>query len=132
MWDKLARRLLQPINTSVISILGFFNCLLGLWVMLPFDSLGEYKMTIFPEGILGFLTLSVGVTILIGSIKENFNLLATGSVMAFIYWFTMTITLVISNWKSPAWIVGLMIAFYSGFVYANVSVNSKVLISHKK
>lgn len=133
MWDKLAQRMLQPINTSVISILGFFDCLLGVWIILPFTSLKDNYTTLhFPEWLIGVVTFLIGATILAGSIKESFKLLATGSALAFVYWFVITVLLFINNWSSPGWIIGLMVAFYSGFVYANLSVNSKNLLNKMK
>lgn len=133
MLDKLARRLLQPINTSVISILGMFNALLGIWIMLPFDSLDpRYVSSIAPEWFVGVITLLVGILIVAGSAKESFTLLTAGTVVGFIFWFTAMVLMVVANWRSPDWLVAFLISSYSGFVYANVSVNSRNLLNKKE
>ncbi len=130
MLDKLARRLLQPINTSVISILGVFNVLFGTWMLLPFSVLGIPAF--MPEWAIGTITLGVGASIVLGSAKESYPLLATGCAMGSIAWIVGTVLSISIDWHTPAWIFSLMIALYCAFVYINISVNSKHLIAGKK
>lgn len=125
MLDKMAKRMLGPINTAGISILGAFNMLLGLWIMLPFDSLGLGAM--FPEWSIGLTLIIVGVLITVGSVIEKYVLLAIGASTSFYYWFFATVGAVLVSWQNTAWIFSLMIACYSAFVAANVKVNRKNL-----
>jgi hypothetical protein len=132
MLDSLARRLLLPINTSVIGILGMFNVLLGFWIVLPFRSLGQnYSSEFFPEWFLGSTTLAIGALIVYGAFKENLKILSIGTVVGFFFWFVAMVLLLITHWASPGWIVGLMIAAYCGFVHLNISVNNKNLRNKK-
>lgn len=132
MFDALAKRLLQPINTSVISILGMFNVLVGIWIALPFTSIGkEYSTTFIPELGLGLVLAIVGTCVVLGSAKENYVLLSIGCAMGFILWLILMVLILVYSWRSPDWLVCFMISSYSGFVYSNISVNSKNLLNKK-
>lgn len=131
MFDEVARRLLEPVNTSVISILGLFNVLLGIWVLLPFDSLIQTS-TLVPEFVLGIITLIIGVLIVWGSFRENMNILKWGTGAGFIEWIGLMGVVIYLNWKSTGWIVALMVSAYCGFVHLNIQVNRKNLLNKKE
>jgi ABC-type phosphate/phosphonate transport system permease subunit len=59
MFDKIARKMLSPINTAAVSILGFFNLFMGIWISLPFDALSTPNT--FPEWIISAGMLIVGM-----------------------------------------------------------------------
>lgn len=124
MLEKIAARLLQPINTSVISILGMFSFLLGVWLMLPFESLAvDVLGNRTYELMVGGLMMIPGLSIIIGALKDKIGLLTFGTGVGFCFWLGfMGMTLLIS-WQSGWWIVALMIAFYCGFVHLNLRVN---------
>lgn len=128
MLDKLAKRLLQPVNTSVISIMGAFNTLLGVWLIMPFTSLNEYSERL--ELLIGGILLVIGAFILFGALRERLATLCTGALAGFLFWIMGT-GLALTNWKSTGWIFTLMIAVYHGFVGLNLLVNSRNLPNKK-
>lgn len=119
MFEKIAARMLSPLNTAGVSILGMFNALMGLWVTLPFDSMDGN----FPEIYYGLLLLSAGIAITVGSIKEIYNILAIGTRLSYYLWFLTMLGSLYVNWHDPFWIVSLMIALYGLFVATNIKVN---------
>lgn len=125
MLDRMARRMLGPINTAAISILGLFNVLLGTWILLPFDSLGLGAL--FPEWLIGVMLIIVGMLITVGSSLEKRKLLVIGASSSFYYWFVATVGAVLVSWQNTAWIFSVMIACYSAFVAINLKVNRKNL-----
>lgn len=128
MLDKLAKRLLQPVNTSVISIMGAFNALLGAWLLIPFESLNKYSVSL--ELSIGAILLTIGSFILYGALKEKLAALCTGALVGFLFWI-MGAGLALTNWKATDWIFALMIAVYHGFVGLNILVNSRNLPNKK-
>jgi hypothetical protein len=122
MFDKLAKRLLQPVNTSVISIMGIFNLLLGFWLILPFRSLSKYEQSI--EFTVGAGLLTIGIIILYGALRERFSTLGTGAIVGFIFWIIATGLAIATHFTSTDWIFTLMIAVYHGFVGVNILVNN--------
>lgn len=128
MLDKLAKRLLQPVNTSVISILGVFNFLLGIWLLLPFHSISEqFASKYLPEWELGVIVLAIGLLILIGSIREKLKILSYGTLIGFSFWIATTGVALYYVWQSPLWIFALMIGLYCGFINVNIRVNTNLL-----
>lgn len=121
MLDKAAGKMLSPINTAAVSILGFFNLLMGVWISLPFDSLQISNG--FPEWIVAAGMLIIGSFIVSGSIREIYRTLIIGTQLSFYYWFLAMGGLLFVNWHDPSWIVALMIAAYSLFVAVNIKVN---------
>lgn len=126
MLDKLAKRLLQPVNTSVVSIMGFFNTLLGLWLVLPIKSLNKYEGPTL-EITIGSILLIIGGTILWGAIRERIPMLIVGSMSGFIFWTMASGLALTTNWRATDWIFTSMIAIYHGFVGLNMIVNNRNL-----
>lgn len=124
MGEKIAKKLLKPINTSVVSILGFSNFLMGLWLALPLDSLGSsYSGGLFQEWVYGAMLMFIGGLVIFGALMNKTRTLASGTGFGFIFWFTWTIFLL---WHVPShidWIWTLTYAIYYGFVYINSRVN---------
>lgn len=121
MWDKTASKMLSPINTMAVSILGFFNILLGIWIMLPFDSL--LFLHNFPEWIASSIMLVIGYFIVSGSLRQIYQTLIIGTHLNFYFWFLSIGGLLYAQWQNPIWIIALMIAMYSAFVAVNIKVN---------
>lgn len=125
MFDKMAKRLLQPVNTSVISIMGVFNLLLGTWLVLPFKSLGKYEESI--ELSIGAILITIGAIIVYGALRERISTLGTGAIVGFIFWIIATGLAVATRFTSTDWIFTLMISVYHGFVGLNILVNNRNL-----
>lgn len=121
MFDRAASKMLSPINTAAVGILGFFNLFMGIWISLPFDSL--YAPDSFPEWIIAAGMLVIGIFIVTGSTREIYRTLIIGTQLSFYYWFLAMGGLLFVNWHDPSWIVALMIAAYSLFVSVNIKVN---------
>lgn len=125
MWDKTASKMLSPINTMAVSILGFFNILLGIWISLPFDSL--LFLNNFPEWTASSLMMIIGYFIVSGSMRQIYSQLLIGTHLSFYFWFLSIGGLLYAQWQNPAWIVALMISMYSAFVAVNIKVNRENL-----
>lgn len=129
MFDSLAKRMLQPVNTAVISIMGVFNLLLGFWLILPFKSLGKYDQSI--EFSIGVLLFMIGSIIIYGALRERISTLGTGAIAGFIFWIIATGLAVVTRFTATDWIFTLMIAVYHGFVGLNILVNNRNLPNKK-
>lgn len=125
MFDKTASKMLSPINTMAVSILGIFNVLLGIWISLPFDSL--LFVNNFPEWIIASMMLIIGYFIVSGSLRQTYRDLWLGTQMSFYFWFLSIGGLLYAQWQNPIWIVALMISMYSAFVAVNIKVNRENL-----
>ena len=121
MFDKTASKMLSPINTMAVSILGMFNILLGIWISLPFDSI--LFVNNFPEWIISSMMLIIGYFIVSGSLRQIYRTLLVGTQLSFYFWFLSIGGLLYAQWQNPMWIVALMIAMYSAFVSVNIKVN---------
>lgn len=122
--QKIADKLLKPINTSVVSILGFSNFLMGLWLALPLDSLGTtYSGGIFQEWVYGGLLMLIGALVVIGSLKSKHKSLQWGTGLGFIFWFTWWGFLISHTPQHIDWIWTFTFALYYGFVWLNTKVN---------
>lgn len=130
MFEKTASKMLSPINTMAVSILGFFNLLMGIWVSLPFDSLVFVHS--FPEWIVSAIMLIIGYFIVSGSIRQIYRDLIIGTQLSFYFWFLSIGGLLYAQWQNPIWIVALMIAMYSAFVAINIKVNRENLPFKKR
>lgn len=125
MFDKTASKMLSPINTMAVSILGLFNILMGIWISLPFDSLTFTNSV--PEWLISAILLIIGSFIVSGSLREVYKTLLTGTQLSFYFWFFSVAGLLYAQWESPIWIVALMISMYSLFVSVNIKVNRENL-----
>jgi len=125
MLDKTAKKMLSPINTAGISILGIFNIFLGIWISLPFDAL--HHVNGLPEWIIASILLVIGSFILSGSMGDKYRTLLIGTQLSFYAWFLSVGGLIYTDWQSVLWIIALMIAVYSLFVSVNIKVNRENL-----
>lgn len=122
---KLATRLLSPVNTTVISILGVGQLLMGLWLVLPFNSLMLYSLSFPPEWMIGIVLSAIGATTARFSIRSNLKYLQTATTVAYIFWFIAMIFMVITAYFSIGWIVGLIFATYCFMINLNIRVNRR-------
>jgi hypothetical protein len=129
MFDALAKRMLQPVNTAVISIMGVFNLLLGFWLILPFKSLGKYDQSI--EFSIGVVLFVIGSLIVYGALRERISTLGAGAIAGFVFWIVATGLAAVTHFTATDWIFTLMIAVYHGFVGVNMLVNNRNLPNKK-
>lgn len=121
--SKLTRRILRPINNSVSMILGLYNTLIGIWMLLPFNStlIGQ----VFPELLLGLISVAAGSSIVIGVFLNKYFPLLYGALAGFYFWFVVMVMLIVEHWQTSQWITASVIAGYCCFVYLNLKVNKK-------
>jgi hypothetical protein len=132
MMGNLAKRLLQPINTSVVSIMGFYNFLTGFWLLLPINSFRAGTGNLFTELSLGLIMLIIGSLILWGSLKVNDKILKIGAASGFFFWLVWTLILIYVNFTGVGWINALMITMYCGFVFLNLRIKDRDLHDKNK
>lgn len=123
MMNGLAKRLLEPINTSVVSIMGFYNFLTGFWLLLPMHSFRAGTGNLFTEMSLGVIMIGIGSLILYGALKVKGKFLRIGAGLGCLFWLVWTCILIYVNIAGVGWINALMITVYCGFVYLNLHTN---------
>lgn len=128
--EHLARKMLKPINTSAVSILGASNLLMGFWLILPLNSLGSSydNGPLFQEWIYGVMLLIIGGLVVTGSVKNKVKTLSWGTGLGFIFWFTWTIFLMLRSVEHIDWIWVTTYALYYGFVHLNSRVNRNNIV----
>jgi hypothetical protein len=124
---KIAEKLLAPINTSLISILGLFHTWTGLWLALPWRSFGKiYTDILFmPEWAIGLILFSIGVTMLYGALKVNLTALLYSTTAGYLFWLPVSTVLVYANPSGISWIASFIFAVYCFMVNLNIRVNKK-------
>lgn len=122
MFDLLAKRLLSPINTSIVAILGLGMSLIGIWMILPFDSLHHARIVV-GEGLLGFAMAITGMAIVYSSIKSEFNIMKAATATSFVLWLIVAVAFMVTRIEGISWITSLIFAVYSGCIYVNLRVN---------
>lgn len=124
---KLASRLLAPVNTTVISILGTGQLLMGFWLSLPFDSWGDYAVTPIPEWLIGLILMSIGALVSWFSLRTNLKALQYAATAGYLFWIiAMTIMLVV-HIEGTGWICSLIFAVYCFMISLNIRVNRRFI-----
>jgi len=127
--DKLAESLLQPINPSLIIVLGLYTILWGLWVVNPFWTVftqaGLYSALAMSGGeyIWGGLVLAAGVLITRGAVKPSYDNLILGSGVGFLTWLVVGIFYILGDWASTGGITAIAFSVYCLLIYLNIKVN---------
>lgn len=122
---KLATKLLAPVNTSVVSILGFGQMLIGFWLVLPMNSWGQYSTPLVPEWIIGVLLLIIGSSITWFSLKTNLKALQRSTTAGYLFWFISMVIMLIVHLSGTGWIFSLIFAIYCFMISLNIRVNTK-------
>ena len=121
---KIIEKLLEPINTSVVSIFGLFTAWYGAWFLLPYAAtlpLFEYiGVPTFSYGIFG---ITVGVLAMIGGIKGSHAILSIAALLGFVFWTYTAVALAMVSWMNPVWILALNWAVYAFFLRVNLKIN---------
>src|SRR6478672_2688241 len=129
--DKIAESLLQPINPTIIIVLGFYTIVWGLWLVVPmwstFGSSPVYLVMakFAPEFLWGLLAIIAGMFITRGAIKPSYENLQLGSFIGFFHWLIIGIFYLFGQWQSTAWITAFAFAIYSAIIWVNVKTNRR-------
>lgn len=124
---KLVNRLLAPVNTTVISILGIGQMLIGFWLTLPFNSWGQVTMTPIPEPIIGTVLLVIGILITVFSLFTNLKALQWSTTAGYLFWLTTMVIMLAVNLAGTGWIFSLIFAVYCFMISLNIRVNRRFL-----
>lgn len=122
---KLAAKLLAPVNTSIVSILGFGQMLIGFWLVLPMNSWGQYATPFLPEWLIGSLLLIIGSTITWYSLKTNLSALQWATTAGYLFWFIAMVIMLIVHLSGTGWIFSFIFATYCFLISLNIRVNRK-------
>lgn len=125
----VAKRLMQPINTSLIALLGAYTMLWGLWLASPFwtvfDAAPLYsKMEHFPEWAWGAFAMYAGIEIIRGVILNRNGPLKRGAFIGYFHWFIVTLMYFFGDWRSTGGITSLVICMYCFIIFLNYRKNS--------
>lgn len=124
---KLVNRLLAPVNTTVISILGIGQMLIGFWLILPFHSWPAYAVTPIPEPFIGTVLLVIGIFITIFSLLSNLKALQWATTAGYIFWLVTMIIMMIVSIAGTGWIFSLIFAVYCFMISLNIRVNRRYI-----
>jgi xanthine/uracil permease len=118
-------------------ITGIYMILWGLWLFSPLweafpatDTLYQLLKTI-PEEALGGISTALGGMIVLGAIWEM-KTLTWACLVSFLFWLALSVTLVLGNWKNPAWLGSILPCALSMYFYLNLSVSKDENLTHNK
>ena len=119
-------------------LLGVLITLWGLWLLNPqfaafsasktFDTMNQ----IAPEELWGFVAVVIGLTQLLGLVREDRKSRMVGSFFAFLFWLFLTLLFIASNPQTTGIVTYSVISLSAGWVYLRlgwylqVSVNQAV------
>lgn len=136
--ERLAESLLQPINPSVIVVLGVYTILWGLWVVNPFWTVFTQAplyaaLDLGGEYLWGGIVLATGLLITRGATKPSYTNLITGAGVGFLTWLVVGIFYLVGDWANTGGITALAFATYCLLVYLNIKTNKTYFKErHKK
>src|SRR6478735_10097842 len=105
MIHNLIVRMMQPINTAVIIVLGFVTLMWGLWVVSPFWEVftraDVYRhLAYLPEWFWGAFAIISGVVMIWGVVRGSWASLMRGSWIGFIHWFVIDLLYWTGDWHN--------------------------------
>lgn len=130
--EKIAVRLLEPINPSFIIILGIYMVVWGLWVLCPWwDVFGvstafATMASISTEYFWGTLSILVGLIVCRGALKPSAKNVRLGALVAFFHWLLLSVLYFMGDWHATGGLTAATFCIYSCLVWVNVKVNHKV------
>lgn len=130
--EKILKALSNPINPSVILILGLFTVLWGAWVLSPFWTvftqapLYVQMAEVASEPVWGLFAIGSGLFTIRGAVKPSYMNLRLGSWAATAMWSVITVMYFIGDWASTGGITTLCFAVYAFFVWLNVRMNREL------
>lgn len=124
----LARRLMQPINPSLVALLGGYTFLWGLWLLSPwwhvFERAPLYsKMAVFPEWVWGAVAVYSGLELLRGVIRSKNKDLRRGAFIGYIHWLVITFMYFWGDWHNTGGITSMTVSLYCFVIYLNYRRN---------
>lgn len=119
---------MQPINPSLVALLGAYTTVWGLWLLSPFwevfTSAPLYsKMDFFPEWSWGLVAVFSGLEILRGVVRNRNKDLRRGAAVGYLHWIVITCMYFAGDWHNTGGITALTIAIYCFVVYLNYRRN---------
>jgi len=131
--EKLAARLLMPINTSAILLLGVYTIVWGFWVGNPFWDVFTYsdlyrQMAVMaPEWVWGMVGMLTGGVTCWGVLRPSYYSLLTGAAVVGLFWLMITFLYFFGAWQSTGGPTALLLTIYGFFIYLNIKVNKSRL-----
>lgn len=122
---KLVNRLLAPVNTTFVSLLGAGQAAVGFWLTLPFDSWSSITPTLIPEPIVGSILLVIGLFITAFSLLANLKGLQWSTTAGYIFWLIAMVVMMVVHIAGTAWVFSLIFATYCFMISLNIRVNRK-------
>lgn len=129
--ERLADQLLQPINPSLIVVLGVYTIVWGLWIVSPFwdvfttAPLYATMASISTEYFWGAVAIASGLIICRGVFKPSYRNTQLGAFIGFFHWTMIGVLYFVGDWSNTGGITALAFAVYSGLVWLNVKLNKE-------
>jgi hypothetical protein len=126
---RLATKMLEPVNTAAIIILGAYTTIWGLWVANPFWTvftqahLYDWMNRLMPEWAWGLIAIVVGLMMVYGVLRHSYRSLTLGALVGYFHWLAIAIMYFGGDWQNTGGITSLIIAIYSGFIWLNITRN---------
>jgi hypothetical protein len=130
---RLATRLLQPVNTAAIIILGIYTTVWGFWVANPFWTvfdqapLYDWMSRVMPEWSWGAIAIAVGLLMIHGVIRHSYGALITGALVGYFHWLAIAIMYLGADWQNTGGVTSFIISIYCGFIWLNITKNKEHL-----
>jgi hypothetical protein len=130
---KLAKNILKPVNTAAMIILGVYTFLWGFWVGNPFWTvfdqapLYNWMERFAPEAFWGLVAMAVGVLMTYGVLRHSYKSLVFGALVGYFHWLIIAIMYLGADWQNTGGITSLVISFYCGFIWLNITKNKENL-----
>lgn len=131
--ERWGESMMRPINTNIISLLGFSTILWGIWIANPFWTVFDKSsafdhMHFMGESAWGIIAIACGLLTLRGAFKPSYQNLHIGSFAAAIQWLAVSAGWLTGDWQNPAWIFSLTFCVYASVVSLNIFVNKHLYI----
>jgi len=133
--ERLAERLLEPLNPSLIVIFGVYTVVWGLWILCPFwdvfvaAPLYATMAGIGSEYIWGTIATACGLIICRGALKPSYRNIQLGALVGFFHWLVIATLYFMGDWTSTGGITSATFALYSAIVWVNIKVNKARYLS---
>ena len=127
--DKVIREFMQPLNTTLILILGIYTIVWGLWLISPFWTVFSQAPVycvmaqIGEEWMWGTVAVVTGGFTIRGALKPNFTNLHLGSFLAALHWLLIAFVYLLGDWTSTGGITSLCFFVYAAVFWINVKAN---------
>ena len=119
---------MQPINPSLVALLGLYTLVWGFWVANPWWDVFSHaplysEMAKYPEWAWGAFAIFSGLEILRGVVRNRNKDLRRGAFIGFFHWLVVTLMYFAGDWRNTGGITSLTICVYCLVVYLNYRRN---------